>query len=111
MGDRLQQLIGFLAESPQDPFLTYALATEYLKLGQSDKAVQYFEELLVRHPDYVGTYYHLGKLYEALDRREEAIAIYEKGMRAATKKRDMHALSELQAVYRIATGMDEDDNE
>jgi len=109
MTDRLQQLTDFLAENPNDPFLTYALATEHLKLGHTEEALRYYEELVIKHPAYVGTYYHLGKLYEALNRREDAIAVYEKGMHSARTKRDMHALSELQAAYRTATGMDDED--
>ena len=110
MSNRLQQLIDFLQESPNDPFLFYALATEHLKLGHTDEALRHFEALVSDHPEYVGTYYHLGKLYEALGRKEEATMIYEQGMQAARNKRDMHALSELQAAHRAATDMDEEDD-
>jgi len=110
MSNRLQQLNDFLQESPNDPFLSYALATEHLKLGHTDEALRRFEALVGDHPDYVGTYYHLGKLYEALDRKDDAVSVYEKGMQAAKNKRDMHALSELQAAYRAATDMDEEDD-
>jgi len=109
MSKRLQQLTEFLKESPDDPFLTYALATEYLKLGYTDDALHHYEALVSNHPDYVGTYYHLGKLYETLGRQADAVVTYELGMHAARKKRDMHALSELQAAYRMATGEEDDD--
>jgi len=111
MSDRLTQLMAFLSESPHDPFLKYALASEYLKSGHTEEALRYYEELMDKHPTYVGTYYHLGKLYEALNRKDEAITVYEKGMQAARDKRDMHALSELQAVYRTAVGMDDEDDD
>ena len=109
MSNRLQQLIDFLGESPNDPFLNYALASEHLKLGHTELALQYYEALVSDHPSYVGTYYHLGKLYEALGRKDDAVSVYEKGMHAAKNKRDMHALSELQAAYRAATDMDDDE--
>lgn len=111
MIDRLQQLTDFLIENPDDPFLKYAIATEHLKLGHTEEALRYYEGLIANHPGYVGTYYHLGKLYEALNRRDDAITVYEKGMHSARAKRDMHALSELQAAYRAATGMDDDDDD
>jgi tetratricopeptide (TPR) repeat protein len=107
---RLEKLLEFLQNEPNDEFLQYALATEYLRLNDTEKALQYYECLLKNHPDYVGTYYHLGKLYEALNRKGEAISTYEKGMETAKRKRDNHAFSELQAVYREATGWDEDDD-
>jgi|SRR5690606_21436226 len=109
MSHRLQQLIEFLKESPSDAFLVYALATEFLKLGHTEDALHHYEALVASHPDYVGTYYHLGKLYEALGRQTDAVVTYEQGMQAARKKRDMHALSELQAAYRMATGEEDDD--
>lgn len=107
---RLDKLLEFLKNEPHDEFLQYALATEYLRLNDTDKALQYYENLVKNHPDYVGTYYHLGKLYEALDRRSDAISTYEKGMEVAKKKRDNHAFSELQAIYRESTGWQEDDD-
>ena len=108
--DRLEKLLEFLKNEPEDEFLQYALATEYLRLNETDKALQYYENLVSKHPGYVGTYYHLGKLYEALSRKDEAIKTYENGMEIAKQKRDNHAFSELQAVYREATGYDEDDD-
>ena len=104
---RLEKLLEFLKNEPNDEFLQYALATEYLRLNDTGKALEYYEKLVTDHPDYVGTYYHLGKLYEALDRKPDAIGIYEKGMEIAKAKRDNHAFSELQAVWREA--VEEDD--
>ena len=107
---RLDKLLEFIKNEPNDEFLKYALATEYLRLNQVDKSLEYYEDLTINHPQYVGTYYHLGKLYEALNRKDEAIKTYEKGMEIAKAKRDNHAFSELQAVYREATGYDDDDD-
>jgi tetratricopeptide (TPR) repeat protein len=108
--NRLQKLLDFLENEPNDPFLKYALATEYLNSNEPDKALSYYEDLVRNHPDYVGTYYHLGKLYEALDRKEDAIHTYQNGMVAARKSNDMHAFSELQSVYNSATGQDYEDD-
>ena len=109
---RLEQLLEFIKNEPEDEFLKYALATEYLRLNDTAKALYYYEDLVANHPNYVGTYYHLGKLYEALNRKPDAITTYEKGMKIAREKRDNHALAELQAVYNEASGLygDEDDD-
>jgi tetratricopeptide (TPR) repeat protein len=107
---RLDKLLEFIKNEPEDEFLKYALATEYLRLNEVEKSLFYYEDLVNNHPNYTGTYYHLGKLYEALNRKPEAIAIYEKGMQITREKRDNHAFSELQAVYREATGYDDDDD-
>jgi tetratricopeptide (TPR) repeat protein len=105
--DRLQKLLEFLKNEPDDEFLLYALATEYLRLNQSDTALSYYERLVKDHPSYVGTYYHLGKLYEALNRRQDALTTYENGMKIAREARDNHALSELQGVYNELNDEDE----
>lgn len=107
---RLDKLLEFIKNEPNDEFLKYALATEYVRLNNADKALSYYEDLVNNHPNYTGTYYHLGKLYEALNRKDDAIAVYEKGMEITKAKRDNHAFSELQAVYREAIGYDDDDD-
>jgi len=108
---RLDKLLEFIKNEPDDEFLKYALATEYLRLNQTDKALYYYQDLVTNHPGYVGTYYHLGKLYEALNRTGEAITTYQNGMTIAKQKRDNHAYSELQAVYKQAMGVEEDDDD
>jgi tetratricopeptide (TPR) repeat protein len=108
--NRLDKLLEFIKNEPNDEFLKYALATEYLRLNQVDKALGYYEDLVNNYPQYSGTYYHLGKLYEALDRKDDAVRTYEKGMEITKAKRDNHAFSELQAVYREAIGYDDDDD-
>jgi len=107
---RLQKLLDFLKNEPDDPFLKYALATEYLSQNDVQTALFYFEDLLNKHPDYVGTYYHAGKLYERLDRKSEAIFVYQRGMEIASKAGDRHAYSELQTVFNSASGLDFEDD-
>lgn len=96
--NRIDQLKAYLEESPEDAFLNYALATEYVGLGDDDKAADIFRTLLEKHPDYIATYYHLGKLLERKAAKEEAILIYEKGIEKAKKSGERHSLSELQSA-------------
>ena len=69
---RLERLIEMRKDDPKDPFLIYAVAMEYQKAEQLELALTFYEELIENHPDYVGTYYHLAKLYEILKKTEEA---------------------------------------
>ena len=96
---RLEKLLEFIKNEPEDPFLKYALATEYLRINQTDKALEYYEDLVNNHRNYTGTYYHLGKLYEALGRKQDAITTYETGMLVTREQHDNHAFSELKSVY------------
>ncbi|HMR20361.1 MAG TPA: tetratricopeptide repeat protein, partial [Sphingobacterium sp.] len=92
--ERLQQIQEFLAESPQDPFLNYALTMEYVKLGRDEEALQCFEKMVSEFPDYVGTYYHFGKFLEKNNHRNRAEEVYNTGIAVARTNRKMHALSE-----------------
>ena len=105
--DRLQQLLSLLKNSPGDSFLIFAIAKEYEGLGDVDQALLHYCELVEHDADYVGTYYHLGKLYEKLDDPEKAFSTYKNGMEVAKKIGDQHALSEL-AGAKLNLGDDED---
>ncbi len=107
--DRLDTLLQYHREDPDDPFVRFALAQEHLKRGETDEALRYFEGLADAHPDYVGTYYHLGKLYEALGRTNDAIRTYQTGVQQAGHASDLHARSELQGALLEAQGIGFDD--
>lgn len=101
--DRIAKLKEFLIVNPADSFVQHALALEYIKLGDDEGARRLFEEILNREPEYIGSYYHLGKLLERINSTEEAINVYEKGMEEAKKAGDNHALGELRGAYEELT--------
>ncbi len=96
MTTRLQQLFTFLETNPDDAFLIFAIAKEFEGMGERDKAVSFYNRLIEEQPNYIGTYYHLGKLYEKLDNETQAIVTYNSGIAAARNMNDLHALAELQ---------------
>ncbi len=96
---RLDKIKEMLAQSGRDSFLEHALALEYLKLKKQQEAKEVFKALLENNPNYLGSYYHLGKLYEALGQKDEALITYEKGMELAKSVKDMHSLAELRSAY------------
>jgi tetratricopeptide (TPR) repeat protein len=95
---RLEQLLQFQAAQPADAFILFALAKEHEKLGNKDVALEHYEKLVATSPDYVGTYYHLGKLQQALGQSDAAVATYKTGLAVASKLGDRHAYSELAAA-------------
>jgi Tfp pilus assembly protein PilF len=97
--ERIEKLKEFLKSTPGDSFLKHALALEYIKLEDDEKAKILFQEILQRDPGYIGSYYHLGKLFERTGAQEEAIETYEKGMQEAKKAGDNHSYNELQGAY------------
>lgn len=103
MNDRMERIKQMLVDMPEDSFLQHALALEYIKLGDDGQAKQLFETLLNREPGYVGSYYHLAKLLERNGQEAEAVKVYEKGMEAAKKAGDNHALGELRGAWEELT--------
>jgi tetratricopeptide (TPR) repeat protein len=97
--NRLERLLEFFKNEPNDPFLKYALATEYLRLNNTEEALRFYLDLLDKHTDYIGTYYHLGKLYEQLGQQDDALKVYEQGIEVGKRIKDQHALSELLGAY------------
>jgi Tfp pilus assembly protein PilF len=101
--DRIEKLKEFLQQNPADSFVQHALALEYIKLGDDKTARELFETLLARDSGYVGSYYHLAKLYERNADEASAIKWYEKGMEEAKKAGDNHAFGELRGAYEELT--------
>ncbi len=99
--DRLTQLQAFLQQNPTDPFLHYALALEYLKKEEYQFALEAFITLVGVSPTYVGTYYHLGKLYEKLNNFALALIAYSDGMEIAQQLNDSHSYNELRGAYQM----------
>jgi tetratricopeptide (TPR) repeat protein len=98
MTNRLEQLLRFYEEDPNDPFNIYGLALEYLKTDPP-KSRKLFDTLLEMHPEYLPAYYHAARLYATTD-RDAALEIYERGIQLAKKINDLKALRELQSAYQ-----------
>lgn len=100
---RLEKLLELLKQDPADSFLLHALAMEYMGQGQGAKAKEIFENLLQNDPDYIGSYYQLGKLIEQEEQYSEAAQWYEKGMEVAQKLKNAKAYNELRSALEEIT--------
>lgn len=94
--NRIENLRQALAVDANDTFARYALGLEYLSLNDIDLARDIFEELRILDPNYVATYYQLGKTYELLGNESEARKVYEKGIYVASSQSDSHTKEELE---------------
>jgi tetratricopeptide (TPR) repeat protein len=93
--NKITLLTQYLQETPDDPFLHFALAKEYENLDQIDLAIEKYQYLMRVHENYVGTYYHAGKIFEKKSDWSEAMSCYEKGISVAQKTGDRHSAAEL----------------
>ena len=99
-GTRLERLKHLREENPGDIFTLFALAKEFEKAGATEDASRCYQELLISDPDYLGAYFHFGKLLELLGVDNQALDIYRQGIERSKAANDIHSLAELQNAYQ-----------
>ncbi len=98
MSTRLELLKVYLNDDPDDSFLKYAIAMEYLAVNDHQAALEHLSSLLNDDPDYLAAYYMAGKSAENLNQLPLARNFYEIGISVAHSQKDMHTLSELKSA-------------
>ena len=101
--DRLQALLEFAEQNPDDAFVRYGLAQEYANQGQLEKAAEEFTRLVETNPSYQAAYYHGGQTYLKMGRKTEAHEWFRKGINLAGRTGDSHARDELLAALDDST--------
>ena len=95
--DRIAMLSEILAENPDDAFARYGLAMEYAKTDV-DRAMQEFEILLAKHPDYTAGYFMAAQTLAAASRVDQAKEMLSKGIETAKRSGNSHAESEMEGM-------------
>jgi tetratricopeptide (TPR) repeat protein len=96
MATRREMLEEFIAADPDDSFSRYALALELEKEQRPGEAIARLQEVLGRDENYVPAYYHLGRMLAKDGKDEEALAIYRRGLEAASQAGDQKTRNEIQ---------------
>lgn len=100
---RLEAIEKMIAAGSKEPFHHYARAMELRSLGRKDEALVAFGGVRDTFPAYVPTYLMGAQLAEELAKRSEAVQWAERGIEAARKAGDDHALSELTTFKNTLT--------
>lgn len=93
--NKITLLLELNNESPNDPFPYFALAKEYEKISEYDKAIEQYNKLVNDFPSYGGTYYHYAVLLIQSQKIQEAIDIIESGLIVLQDNGDRHLWNEL----------------
>ena len=99
--DRLANLLTMMRDSPDDPFLLFALALEYKSQGNLAESKGYFERLVNKFSDYVPTYYQYAKMEEENGNPEQAGRLYDAGIVKAKAVGDAKTARELQQAKEV----------
>lgn len=94
----IEQLQRLLELDQSDPFVHYALAQELAKARDFAGAVASYERCLKVDPLYCYAYYHAALAHLSAGSDDNAKAMLQRGIDAARKAQDDHALSEIQAL-------------
>jgi tetratricopeptide (TPR) repeat protein len=98
---RLEALRGLVAQTPADSRVRFMLCMELMSVQRYEEALEQFDELIARHPDYVAAYFQAARACEALDRVDGARGYYTRGIETARRAGDPHAESEMQAALDL----------
>lgn len=96
MNKRLALLEQMTNSGQADAFAWYGLALEYRREGQSAKALQTFETLRDKFPDYLPMYLICGQALLDEGRPQDARPWLEAGVALAQKQDNSQALAELE---------------
>lgn len=99
--EKIKRLAKYVKENPGDSFSKFALALELQKNNQVEKTLTLFESIYRHDPDYLGIYYHLGKLYQSLNRYTDADMCFREGIERSGIQKDQRTLSELQDALKL----------
>ena len=96
MSDRLKSLFELYKKDPNDSFVTYGIALEYISTGNYDEAEKYLTKVITKDPDYVPAYMQLAQVKENLNKIEDAKDIYKRGIEVAKKNNELRTASEME---------------
>ena len=95
--NKIGMFLEVLKIDPADQVANFGLGSIYLDRGNHEEARKRLTILVENFPDYSVAYNLLGKTLEKLDRIEEALEVYKKGIATASKKGDLMPLKEMQS--------------
>jgi hypothetical protein len=98
MSKRLALFDKLIAEGSKDPFHHYARALELRSLGRAGEALAALTEVTAQFPDYVPSYLIAAQLAQAAQDLPRARDFAQRGLAAAQRSGNDHALSELGAL-------------
>lgn len=99
---RVDMILSMLASEPDDLFLNYSLALEYVANTDYEKAETAFKKTIHLQNEYVPAFFQMGKLMELQNKNEEALKYYKKGLIFAQQQKNNKAINEIgEAIFML----------
>lgn len=87
---RVQQIQALLKNDPDDVFLNFSLAMEWVSAGKHEAAIQQFDRVVELDRDYTTAYFRKADVLAGLARPDEARRTLQTGIEAAERVGDQH---------------------
>jgi len=88
---RIIELNEALGRRPEHEFALYALAMEHASLGELERALELFEQLVRTHPNYVPAYQQYASVLARLRRYDRMRTVLQSGLVHAQEHGQFHA--------------------
>ena len=99
---RIDMLLSLLELEPDDIFLNYALAIEFVGEKKLEDAEKQFLKTVKLNSEYLPCYYQLGQVAEKIKTEKEALEYYKTGLALAQKQNNQKAVNELsEAIWML----------
>lgn len=98
---RLEQIEKMLTDEPRDVFLNFSLAMEYAHAGRQEEAAGQFSRVAELDADYIAAYPQWANILMALDRKDAAKEVLTKGIAAAQRVNDKHAVEQMSKTLQM----------
>jgi len=97
---RRQMLEEMLAEDPNDEFLRYGLAMDYVSSGDHETAIRMSQEMIAKNPTrpYIPALQMTAQSLLKLGRTKEAVTALKQGVEEARKQNQLHPMQEMQGM-------------
>lgn len=89
-----------LRKGRDDALLRFGLGNAYMNAGQAAQAIAHLQAAIAHDARLSAAYKLLGKALTDCDRRDDALAVYRKGIDAANERGDIQAAKEMTVFAR-----------
>jgi len=89
-----------LAQGNDNLLLRYTLGTLCLKEGMLEAAIEHLQQALSQDPKHSASWKNYGKALMQLERNQDAISAYERGISVAGEKGDVQAVKEMEVFLK-----------
>ncbi len=93
--DRIAMLKQMIVQQPENALYHYTLGKELLNQGQGEEAVEPLKRSIELNPRYTAAYRELGRALTETGHIQEAIAIYQEGIRVGDETGDLQTVKEM----------------